>query len=118
MISKTKITKRLGKKRNPLIVETIKLAKKQNQLELAKKLSSSNKNYKNINLSFFEKINDKTVLIPGKVLGNGEINHKKTIIALSFSESAKEKLKSAKCETKTIIEELKHNKELKGVKIL
>jgi len=58
------------------------------------------------------------VLIVGKVLGQGEIKNKKTVIAIGFSEQAKEKLKKAGCEIKTIKQELEKDKELKGLKIL
>ena len=33
------------------------------------------------------------ILVPGKVLGTGNLNHKLTIAAFSYSETAKEKLK-------------------------
>ncbi len=35
---------------------------------------------------------DETVVVPGKVLSNGELNHKVTVAALSFSTKAKEKI--------------------------
>ena len=35
---------------------------------------------------------DETVLVPGKVLSNGEIGHKVTVAALSFAEKAKGKI--------------------------
>ena len=40
------------------------------------------------------------------------------VVALNFSEKAKEKLKKAGCEVRTIMEEIEKNKEAKGVKIL
>jgi len=55
-------------------------------------------------------------IVPGKVLGQGELKNKVKIVALSFSEKAKEKLKSK--ETLTIIEEIKKNPEGKDIQIL
>ncbi|MBD3253014.1 hypothetical protein GF386_04740 [Candidatus Pacearchaeota archaeon] len=117
MISKTQIRKRTLKKRNPEIVETIKLAKENKLLELAKKLSSPKSNYKNINLDELNKTEGNKILVIGKVLGQGDIERKITVAALSFSKQAQEKLKNSKCEIKTIKQEIKDSK-LKGVKII
>ena len=111
------MTKRTSRKRNPEIVETIELAKKNNLLELAKKLSSSKKNYKNINLDELNKIKESHIAVVGKVLGQGILEKKKTIAALGFSKQAQEKLLKMKCEIKTIKQEIKDSK-LKGVKII
>jgi large subunit ribosomal protein L18e len=48
-----------------------------------------------------------TVVIPGKVLGSGELAHKVRVVAFSFSSSAQKKLKEAKCESMSIEEFLK-----------
>ena len=117
-ISKTQIVKRLQKKRNPEIVETIILAKKNDLLDLSKKLSAPASQYTKINLDKLSEIEGEKVMIIGKVLGQGEISGKKEISALGFSEQAKEKLKKAGCEVKTIKQEIENNKKLEGVKIL
>src|SRR3989344_7524316 len=104
MISKTQISKRIIKKKNPEIVETINLAKKNNLLDLAKKLSGSRKNYKNINLDELNKIEGNEILVVGKILGSGNINKKMGIAALGFSDKAKEKLEKAGCDIKSIKE--------------
>jgi large subunit ribosomal protein L18e len=59
-----------------------------------------------------------TIVIPGKVLSQGEIDKKIKVIALNFSEKAKEKLLSAKCETDSILNEIKSNPSAKGIKII
>lgn len=117
MISKTQISKRISKKKNPELVETIGLAKKNNLLELAKKLSSPKSNYTNLNLSELDKIKEDKIIVVGKVLGQGECN-KKQIAALGFSEQAKEKLRKAGCQIKTIKQEIEQNPKLGGIKIL
>jgi len=116
MISKTQISKRTSRKRNPEIVETINLARKKGELELAKKLSSSNSNYTKINVDQLEEIKEDKILIVGKVLGQGNIKKKKQVVAIGFSKQALEKLKKAGCETFSIKEALEKNK-IKDYKI-
>ena len=118
MISKTQINKRKLKKRNPELVETINLANKNRLLELGKRLSGPLSLYTKINLEDLEKIKGNNILVVGKVLGQGDINKKMKIIALGFSESAKEKLKRAGCEIKTIKQELEKNPKLEGVGVI
>jgi len=117
-ISKTKINKRTKRKKNPEIVETIQIAKKNNLLELAKELSKPKRLYKKVNLNELNQIKENKILIIGKVLGFGHLAEKKEIVALNFSESAKEKLKKAHCEIKTIKQEIEKNKTFDGFKIL
>lgn len=117
MISKTQIFKRTEKKTNPEIVETIELAKKNNLLDLAKKLSSPKRNYTAINLDELGEIGD-SILVVGKVLGNGNIKRKIKVSALFYSRSALEKLKKADCEVNTIKQELENNPKLKDVNII
>ncbi|RLG21918.1 50S ribosomal protein L18e [Candidatus Micrarchaeota archaeon] len=56
-----------------------------------------------------------TVIIPGKVLGMGEVEHNVTVAAFSFSESARKKLGKKAI---TIAELLKKNPEGKNIKII
>ena len=60
-------------------------------------LSGPRKNRRQINLGRLSVITnqDEVVVIPGKVLGNGQLDHKLTICAYSFSESAAEKIVKA-----------------------
>ncbi len=119
-ISKTKIKNRAKKKTNSELVETLMLAEKNKLWELAKRLSSPRRKMTELNLEEVNKETkeNETVLIPGKVLGKGNITKKIKIVALGFSSSAEEKLKKSGCEISTIKEELEKNKTLKGVRIL
>jgi len=117
-ISKTKISKRVKRKTNFELVETIELAKKNNLLELAKKLSGPTRLQKKINLNDLNKIKEDKIIVIGKVLGKGNIERKISIFALSFSDSALKKLKKKACEIRTIKQEIEKNKKLKGVKII
>ena len=121
MKTRTKISKQELKKTNSELVETIRLAKKnKNWLNIAGMISGPRKNWKNLNLGEIEeRIKDgETVFIPGKILSGGEINKKSRIIALGFSEKAKEKLLKNKSEAILLLEEIKKNPEAKGIKIL
>jgi large subunit ribosomal protein L18e len=121
MKSKTLIEKQLNRKTNTELVKTIIVAKKnENWRKIAEILSGPRKNRKNINLEKIEEISkeEETIVIPGKVLSQGELNKKIKIVALNFSEKAKEKLLKTKSEFLSILEEIKKNPKAKGIKIL
>jgi|TARA_B100001971_G_C18056158_1_gene465435 large subunit ribosomal protein L18e len=118
MISKTQLAKRIRKKMNPEIVETIELAKNGGHMELAKRLSGPRSNYTNVNLDELAKVESDKVLVVGKVLGSGEVDRKIGIAALGFSEQAREKLEKAGCDLKTVKEALEKNSKLEGVKVI
>lgn len=121
MISKTKIDKRIKRKKNPNIVETIiNLKKKKEWLKIAQIISSSTRKYSSVNLEEIDRNTKEgdTVVVPGKVLSSGEISKKIRIAALSFSDKAKEKLKSKKCEVVSILKEFKENPTARGIKVL
>lgn len=121
MKSKTKISKQLEKKTNSELVETIILAKKNPAwLETAGIIAGPRRKRMNINLDELEKMADKEkiIVIPGKVLSEGEFNKKIKIAALGFSDKAREKLLKSGCQIVTLIEEIKSNPNAKDVKIL
>ncbi|MCX6746700.1 MAG: 50S ribosomal protein L18e [Candidatus Pacearchaeota archaeon] len=121
MKSKTLIEEQLKKKENPNLVETIIVSKKnKNWLEIAQILSSPRKNKISINLEMIDKEakTGETIVVPGKVLSQGELNKKIKLIAFDFSEKAKEKVLKSDSEILTILEEIKKNPEAKNVKIL
>ena len=65
----------------------------------------------------YTKENDKA-LVPGKVLGNGNLDHKVKIAAFEFSATAEKKVKDAGGEVLTIKELIQKNPKGSGVKIL
>ena len=107
-MSKTKISKRTKLKTNPDLVETIELAKKNDLLDLAKKLSGPTKLQTRISLEGLSKIKEDKILVVGKVLGQGEVGKKIEIAALGFSEQAKEKLKKNGSQIMTIKDAIKN----------
>ncbi len=83
---------------------------------IAKELSKSTRRRRTLNVA---KINQytkdgETIVVPGKVLGAGDLDHNVNVAALQFSESALSKLKS----TMTIEELLKKSPKGKDVRIL
>jgi large subunit ribosomal protein L18e len=121
MKTKTKISKQIQKKTNPELVETVLIAKKEKAwLPIASAISTSRRNLLSVNLNqIATQVNDnEVVVVPGKVLSQGELNKKVKVVALNFSKGAEEKLKEAKLSYCTIKEEIKNNKEAKGVKLL
>jgi len=121
MKSKTKIEKQIKKKTNSELVETIILAKKNPSWgKLASLLSGPTRKQAKVNLDKIEKkVKDNEVaIIPGKVLGGGEINKKIRIAALGFSKEAEKKLKAVGCEIVSLKEEIKKNKKAEGTRIL
>jgi len=121
--SKTKIEKQSWKKNNPLLIETIRAAKKtgsEEWMKVAGILSGPRRNQTTINLSEIEKSTEEgdSVVFPGKVLSQGEISKKIAVIAFNFSEKAREKLLKTKSQALNIMEEIKKNPQAKGLKFL
>jgi len=121
MKTKTQIETQLRRKTNPELVKTIiEAKKKENWLEIAGILSSPRVKKIDVNLDRInrEAKEGETIVVPGKVLSEGEISKKVKVAAFSFSEKAKEKILKAKGETLTIMEEIKKNPDAKGIKII
>ncbi len=118
-LSKTKISKRIEKKTNP---ETRKLVlylnKQKNPLwhSIAKYLSYPKRKSIKVNIN---KINiltkpDEVIVIPGKILSKGNLNHHLTIAAFKFSKKAREKM-TRKADILTIKELVDKTSEVKGI---
>ena len=65
--------------------------------DIAKELARTRKNRAKVNLWKIDKEAEEGeyVVIPGKVLGDGELTKKVNVIAYNFSESSKEKIEKA-----------------------
>jgi len=119
--SKVKISKQTERKTNPELVKTILAAKKHSGwLKVAEILSSPRRIQINLNLGDLDKSSKdgETIVVPGKVLSKGEITKKVNIVALGFSEKAKDKLLKSGCKVSSILNEIKKNSGGKGIKIL
>ena len=87
---------------------------------LAERLSSSRKNRCSVNI---QKINrctkdGDTVVVPGKLLGDGVLDHKVVVAAFNFSESAKKKIESSGGKIMSIPELVKKNPKGSNVVII
>ncbi|MCE4607784.1 MAG: 50S ribosomal protein L18e [Caldisphaeraceae archaeon] len=58
------------------------------------------------------------ILVPGKILGNGVLTKKVTLVAFSFSQTAIEKIRSAGSTYKTIEDEIRENPQGSNIKII
>lgn len=61
---------------------------------------------------------DEVIVVPGKVLGAGDLSHKLTIAAFQFSNGAKEKIEKVGAKIVPLLELSKENPSGKGVKII
>ena len=87
---------------------------------LANDLEKPTRQRKAVNLNKINLLSreNEIVVVPGKVLSNGELQHKVTIAALKFSTQAAEKIKNSDSQIFTIRELMKNNPEGKNVRIL
>lgn len=121
MISKTRIRKRKAYKTNPelaLLIEHLLKQKQQIWKSIAKDLARPRKRKICVNLYKINKLtkDDEVIIVPGKVLGKGELNHKLTIAAFTFSAKAKEKLEK-KADLLSIPELLEKTSKFRGINI-
>jgi len=105
-----------------LINEMKKVSNEQNVKlwkRVATDLEKATRRTRVVNLSRLDKYtkSDEVVVVPGKVLGTGELNHKLTVAAFSFSESAREKI-AGKGQVLSLAELLKQNPKGSKIKII
>ena len=115
------------KSTNPEVIQLIRFLKKQSNeneakiwREVAKHLSRTRQNRAAVNLSRINRHTQKsdTIVVPGKILGAGAIDHAVTVAALNASEKAKEKLAAAKAKYLSIQELVEKNPKGSNVKII
>ncbi len=87
--------------------------------KVSKKLSGPRRNRIKANLYRINKETNKDdmIVVPGKVLGMGELDHILTIACLEYSQSAKKKIASSGSNLISIEELLEQNPKGSGVKI-
>jgi large subunit ribosomal protein L18e len=87
---------------------------------VAVKLEKPLRNRFEVNLNRIERNakNNETVIIPGKVLGSGDINKSLTVAAFSFSDNAKKKILGAKGKVFTIRELMEKNPKGSNIRIM
>ena len=87
---------------------------------IADELEKPTRQRRTVNLSRINRFTkaQETIIVPGKVLGTGNLNHSITIAAYAFSGSSQQKITEAKGKTVTIPELLKQNPKGKDVRII
>lgn len=118
---------RKTKSTNPELIQLIRFLKKQAReaqagiwLDVAKYLAKSNRQRVAVNLSRINRHTQKKtmVVVPGKILGSGILDHPVTVASFGVSEKAKEKLATAKAKYLSIPELVKENPKGANVKII
>lgn len=106
-----------------LIVELKKRSNEQNiniWKRVANDLEKPTRQRRVVNLSSinrYTKEND-IIVVPGKVLGAGNLSHKLTISAFQFSNGAKEKIEKVGAKVIPLLELSKENPSGKGIRII
>lgn len=121
------MAKRTNQKTNPRLthlIATLKELARENDAKvwraLAQNLESPSRNYAEVNIGKINRYaqDGETILVPGKVLGSGVLNHKVSVAALTLSESAVGKITGLEGNCMTIEELVQTNPKGSGVRIL
>jgi large subunit ribosomal protein L18e len=115
------------KSTNPEIIQLIKFLKKQSKekeagiwLDVAENLAKPSRHRVAVNLSKINRYTEKnvTIIVPGKILASGTLDHPVTVAAFNASDKAKEKLAAAKGKYLSILELVEKNPQGSNVKII
>lgn len=87
---------------------------------LADDLSRSTRMRRAVNISSINRFTaaNEIVVVPGKVLGSGAVDHIVTVAAFAFSNGAKARIMEAKGKTLTIAELMKQHANGKNIRII
>jgi large subunit ribosomal protein L18e len=114
-------------KTNPILQELIHDLKKKSWdakaplwRDIAKRFEKSSQNWSEVNITHLSRNvkTNETIIIPGKLLGNGDIAFPVTVAAFSASEAARAKISTAGGKIITIRELMTQNPKGKGVRII
>jgi large subunit ribosomal protein L18e len=112
------------KSTNPEIIQLIQFLKKQSKendagiwLDVAEHLAKPSRQRVAVNLSRINRYTEKnaTIIVPGKILASGTLDHAVTVAAFNASDKAKEKLAAVKAKYLSIAELAEKNP--KGSKV-
>ena len=112
---------------NPELIQLISMLKKESRekqagiwLDIAEYLSKTRSQRITVNLSKISRNTKRadTVIVPGKLLGSGSIDHAVTVASFGASEKAKVKLAAAKAKYVSIPELLEKNPQGTNIKII
>jgi len=112
---------------NPEVIQLIQFLKKQSKeneagiwLDVAEDLAKPSRQQTAVNLSKINRYTERndTIIVPGKVLASGSLDHAITVAAFNASGKAKEKMTTAKAKYMSIMELVKKNPHGSNVKII
>jgi large subunit ribosomal protein L18e len=115
------------KSTNPQILQLIRLLKKQSReqevgiwRDVAEHLAKPSRQHIAVNLSRINRHTAKSdiIVVPGKILAAGTLDHAVTVAAFSASEKAKAKMAAAKAKYLSISELVEKNPKGSNVKII
>jgi large subunit ribosomal protein L18e len=116
-----------SKKSNPRLLELIEQLKNHSYenkapiwKDTAKRLSKPRRNWAEVNLSRISRYAKKgeVILVPGKLLGSGNIDKSVTVASFHASETARKKIKASGGSVLTIEELMNKNPKGSGVRIM
>lgn len=114
-------------KTNPKLIELINNLKQKSYTEdvniwkdIAKRLQRPNRRHAEVNISKINRYSspDETIIVPGKILGSGQLDHNVNVVALGFSKRAEEKIGAAGGRCLNITEILDENPKGNKVRII
>jgi len=112
---------------NTHLIELVRFLKKKAReneapvwLDIAERMSKSRRMRAEVNLSLVNRYTEKSdeVIVPGKVLGAGLVDHPVTVAAFAFSDQARQKIVRAKGKCLSIRDLIELNPKGANVKIL
>ena len=88
--------------------------------DISKRLQRATRRHSEVNLSTINRFanGDETILVPGKVLSNGNLDNKVNIAALKFSTKAQEKIEQAGGKCISIVELIETNPKGNNIRIM
>ena len=116
-----------AKTTNPELIELIRSLKKQSRenktdiwRDIAERLAKPKRKRIAVNISRLNRHTQKNemVVVPGKVLGAGEMRHAVTVAAFAFSEKAKEKIKARRGKCLSFVDLMNKNPKGSNVRII
>jgi large subunit ribosomal protein L18e len=112
---------------NPELIGLIRFLRKQSTenkadiwRDIAERLAKPRRNQPAVNLSRLNRYTKKNeiVVVPGKVLSTGILDHPVTVVAFAFSEKAREKIDTAKGKCISFSDLIKKNPKGSNIKMI
>ena len=112
---------------NPELIRLIRFLRKKSRenkvkiwKDVAVRLAKARRKRIAVNVSRLNRYTEKkeTIVVPGKVVGAGKLDHSVTVAAFAFSEKAKEKIRAARGKPISLLQLVKKNPKGSNVKMI